>query len=56
MMPFQVDAVGRGLEPADQPVVRAIMRKASAQGNKVPAFVAAIVESVPFQMRRPSEK
>jgi len=49
-------ALGRGLEPADQPVVRAIMRKASAQGNKVPAFVAAIVESVPFQMRRPSEK
>lgn len=49
-------ALGRGLEPFDKPVVRSIMKKSSAGNYTMPALISAIVESVPFQMRRTSEK
>ena len=49
-------ALGRGLEPFDRPTVRAISAKAARDNYRLPAFIAAIVESTPFQMRRTSEK
>jgi hypothetical protein len=49
-------ALGRGLEPQDRPVVRTIARKAAADSYRMRAFVTGIVESVPFQMRRTSDK
>jgi Protein of unknown function (DUF1592)/Protein of unknown function (DUF1588)/Protein of unknown function (DUF1585) len=49
-------ALGRGLEPYDRPTVRAITAKAARDNYRLPAFIAAIVESTPFQMRRTSEK
>ncbi len=49
-------ALGRGIEPYDKPAVRTIIRKASADNYSMAALVSAIVESVPFQMRRTSEK
>ena len=49
-------ALGRGLEPADQPAVRAIARRAAAEDYRFAALVAGIVESVPFQMRRAAAK
>jgi len=45
-------AVGRGLDYRDQPAIRAIVRQAGANNNRFSAVVIAIVESVPFQMRR----
>lgn len=45
-------ALGRGLDAADMPTVRAINRDVAAQGNRFGAVVLAIVNSVPFQMRR----
>jgi hypothetical protein len=49
---FLTYALGRGTEPYDMPVVRAIDRRAARNGNHFSAFVLGIVESVPFQMRR----
>jgi hypothetical protein len=46
-------ALGRGLEPQDMPAVRAVRRKAAADGYKADTIIQAIVESVPFQMRKP---
>jgi len=48
-------ALGRGLEPYDQPAVRAIMREAAKDNSTVPALIRAIVESPQFQMRRNRE-
>ncbi len=45
-------ALGRGLEPYDRPAVREIRRRAEADGYRFSALVGAIVESVPFQLRR----
>ncbi len=50
-------ALGRGLEPSDKPAIRAIVREASGHGADSPApsfqaLIQAIVNSVPFQMRR----
>jgi hypothetical protein len=45
-------ALGRGLEAEDKPVVRSIVRQAAAQNYRFSAMVAAVEESVPFQMRR----
>ncbi len=45
-------AVGRRLEPADQPAVRAIVRAAAPDGYRWSSIVRGIVHSVPFQMRR----
>jgi hypothetical protein len=49
-------ALGRGLEPYDQPAVRAIVRKAARDDYRISALVTAVVESTPFQMRRASDK
>ncbi|MBI3208934.1 MAG: DUF1592 domain-containing protein [Candidatus Solibacter usitatus] len=49
-------ALGRGLEPYDQPAVRLIAAKAAREDYRMTAFLSAVVESVPFQMRRTSEK
>jgi cytochrome c5 len=44
-------ALGRGLEPVDMPVVRGIVRNASAQNYAMQSIVLGIVRSNPFQMR-----
>ena len=44
-------ALGRGVEPADAPAVRAIVRTAQAGDFRFSALVAGIVASPPFQMR-----
>jgi mono/diheme cytochrome c family protein len=44
-------ALGRGVEPSDMPVVRAIVRKAAADQYRLSSIVIGIVESAPFQMR-----
>jgi hypothetical protein len=45
-------ALGRGIEYYDMPAVRFIDRQAAADNNRFSAFVLAIVESIPFQMRQ----
>lgn len=49
-------ALGRGLEHFDLPVVRQVRREASAKENRFSELVLAIVNSVPFQMRRSPER
>ena len=49
-------ALGRGIAPEDKPAIRAIARKAAGNNYRMSAFVEAVVESVPFQMRRVGEK
>jgi mono/diheme cytochrome c family protein len=44
-------ALGRGLEPSDMPVVRAIVARARPTGYKFETIIRGIVESAPFQMR-----
>jgi len=44
-------ALGRGLEPADMPVVRRIVRKAAQNNYELSSVIIGIVESAPFQMR-----
>jgi hypothetical protein len=44
-------ALGRGLEPADMPVVRRIVKKAAQNDYRLSSIVTGIVESAPFQMR-----
>jgi hypothetical protein len=44
-------ALGRGLEPADMPVVRSIVRNAAEHDYGLMAIVLGIVDSYPFQMR-----
>ena len=45
-------ALGRGLDHADAPAVRAIARAAAADGYRLSSLILGIVESTPFQMRR----
>jgi hypothetical protein len=45
-------ALGRGLEAADMPAVRGIVRDAAAHDNRWSALVMGVVRSLPFQMRR----
>ena len=45
-------ALGRRLEPFDQPAVRKIVRDAAADGYRWSSLVRGVVASVPFQMRR----
>ena len=45
-------AIGRGLESYDQPAVREIRRRAETADYRFSALVAAIVDSVPFRLRR----
>jgi hypothetical protein len=44
-------ALGRGLEPADMPVVRRIVKKAAQNDYRLSSVIMGIVESAPFQMR-----
>jgi hypothetical protein len=44
-------ALGRGLEPADGPVVRRIVKTAAQNDYRLSSIVMGIVESAPFQMR-----
>jgi hypothetical protein len=44
-------ALGRGLEPADMPVVRKIVKKAAADDYRFATIIAGIVDSPVFQMR-----
>jgi hypothetical protein len=44
-------ALGRGLEPADMPVVRQIVRNAADHDYSLVSIVLGIVDSYPFQMR-----
>jgi hypothetical protein len=44
-------ALGRGLEPADMPVVRGIVRNAAKNNYSLKSIVLGIVDSYPFQMR-----
>ena len=45
-------AVGRGLEPADAPAVRAIARASSTGDYRFSSLILGVVNSAPFQMRR----
>ena len=45
-------ALGRGVEYYDMPAVRAIARDTAANHHRFSSLVLAIVNSVPFQMRR----
>jgi hypothetical protein len=47
-------ALGRGLEPADMPVVRSIVRNAAKDDYRLTSIVLGIVDSLPFQMRTKS--
>jgi hypothetical protein len=53
---LMIYALGRGLAPYDKPTVRAIARQAGQQDYRMSAFIQAVVESVPFQMRRAREQ
>ena len=48
---MMIYALGRGLEPADMPVVRSIVRNAAKRDNSLMSIVLGIVDSYPFQMR-----
>ena len=45
-------ALGRGLETYDRPAVREIRRRVESQDYRFSALVDAIVDSVPFRLRR----
>jgi Protein of unknown function (DUF1588)/Protein of unknown function (DUF1592)/Protein of unknown function (DUF1585) len=45
-------ALGRGIEPTDQPYIRAIMKDAAPGRYGMQTLIRGIVNSVPFQMRR----
>ena len=45
-------AIGREMESADAPAIRAIVRKAAVDDYRWSATILAIVKSQPFQMRR----
>jgi len=45
-------ALGRGLEPRDEPALAAIERAVENDGYRFSALVHAVVHSVPFRMRR----
>ncbi len=45
-------ALGRVIDSREMPTVRSIEREAARNGNRFSAFVFAIVQSTPFQMRR----
>jgi hypothetical protein len=49
---LMVYALGRGLEPADMPVVRSILRTAAADDYSSMSIILGIVDSFPFQYRQ----
>jgi Protein of unknown function (DUF1592)/Protein of unknown function (DUF1588)/Protein of unknown function (DUF1587)/Protein of unknown function (DUF1585)/Protein of unknown function (DUF1595) len=48
---MMVYALGRGLEPADMPVVRRIVKRAGQNDYRLSTIVSEIITSAPFQMR-----
>jgi mono/diheme cytochrome c family protein len=46
-------ALGRGLESYDMPAVRKIIREAAKQDYRASTIVLGVINSLPFQMRRP---
>jgi hypothetical protein len=48
---LMIYALARGLDHADAPTVREIVRDAARQNYRFSALVLGIVRSVPFQMR-----
>ena len=44
-------ALGRGLEPADMPVVRRILRNTAEEEYPLMSIILGVVDSLPFQMR-----
>jgi hypothetical protein len=48
---MMIYALGRGLEPADMPIVRHIVREAGKEGFRLSTIVNGIIQSSPFQMR-----
>jgi hypothetical protein len=44
-------ALGRGVDPSDMPVVRAIVKRAALGNYRFSSIVQGIVDSAPFQMR-----
>jgi hypothetical protein len=48
-------AVGRGLEPADMPAVRAIVRQAADEGYRFESLIDGVVNSTPFLLRSAEE-
>jgi cytochrome c551/c552 len=53
---LMIYALGRGVAGDDRPAIRAITRKAAEHDYRMSAFIEAVVESVPFQMRRAGER
>ena len=49
---MMIYALGRGLEPADRPAIRAIAQRVAQSGYRISAIVLGIVNSVPFQQRK----
>jgi hypothetical protein len=49
-------ALGRELEPRDQPTVRSIMRQTAPGGYRFHDLIVAVAKSVPFQMRQKQER
>ena len=45
-------AMGRGLELADAPVVRQIVRRVEASDHRFSSLIMGVIESPPFRMRR----
>jgi hypothetical protein len=48
---LMVYALGRGLEPADMPHVRRVVRRASRERYRMSALIVGIVNSVPFRKK-----
>jgi len=45
-------ALGRGIEHSDAPAMRAIMRQSESNDYRLSSIIKAVIESLPFQMRR----
>lgn len=48
-------ALGRGLEPYDQPVVRKIVRRASKDDYRIHSIITAVIDSTPFNYKKVPE-
>jgi hypothetical protein len=49
-------ALGRGLEPCDEPALAAIERAVENGGYRCSTLIRAVIESVPFRLRRGAEQ
>ena len=48
-------ALGRGLEPSDQPTIRSIARQASPENYRIHSIIEAVVSSTPFNFKKAPE-